>query len=193
MRQPLTALHRFAIGSLPLVVLCLAGCRDWSAPVAAQESADAQRPPLEIRFLPASGHRARQGEISCKVPAGRDQAYDPRTGVFHIELVARDFSYTGFEVTKVAQRTAQPIVFRLTGVPTGYGCLGHPLTLSAGEKKYALDPSCESVYWGQAEPFDATLFRSVRKEDEVTIELTDKGQALLQPGATISLHIDTGW
>ena len=74
MRQPLTALHRFAIGSLPLVVLCLAGCRDWSAPVAAQESADAQRPPLEIRFLPASGHRARQGEISCKVPAGRDQA-----------------------------------------------------------------------------------------------------------------------
>jgi hypothetical protein len=127
------------------------------------------------------------------VPAGRDRVYDPQTGAFHIQFQARDFTRSGFEVTKVAERFPEPVVFRLTGIPTGYGCLGHPLILTVGEKRYALDPSCESQYWRDEEPIDVTLIHSTRKGDEVTLAFTDKGQSLLKSGANISLKVDTGW
>jgi hypothetical protein len=175
-----------------LAIVCFAGCQDGAGPVAIQEGDDRARAPLEITFKQLQGLRAKEGEVSCGVPEGREQAYDPDTGVFHVHFNARNFTASAFEVTKVAARFPKPLAFRLTGVPSQYGCLGHPLTLSVGDKLYAIDASCDSQYYWAA-PFDKTLFRSQRKGDVVTVEFTEKGQALLKPGAQISLRIDTGW
>jgi hypothetical protein len=145
----------------------------------------ADEPPLEIKF-----------KQSCDLPEGRQQVYDPETGVFHIHFKARRSSYeqrAAFEVAKVGVKFTKPVVFRLTGVPSAYGCLGHPLILSVGDKSYAIDASCADHYWGQEKRFDKTLFRSERKDRVVTIEFTEKGQALLKPGAQIAFKIDTGW
>jgi hypothetical protein len=141
-------------------------------------------PPLEIKF-----------KQSCGLPPGRQQVYDPSTGVFHIHFKPRRsyLQHGAFEVTRVGERLPKRVVFRLTGVPSSYGCLGHPLILSVGGKCYALDASCEALYYEQAERFDKTLFRSERKGEVVTIQLTEKGQALLEPGARIAFKIDTGW
>jgi hypothetical protein len=174
-----------------LAVACLGGCQDRDGPVAAQDGDNS--PPLEITFMPSEGLRAKAGEVSCGVPDGRAQAYDPDTGVFHVHFKARDFTRGGFEVAKVAGPPTKPVAFRLTGVPTGFGCLGHPLTLAVGGESYALDASCASQYWRGVRSFDEALFRSRREGDAVTVEFTQKGRELLKPGAQVSLEIDTGW
>jgi hypothetical protein len=178
--------------SLVLVVACSAGCQDRAGLVAVQKADTPSPPPLEISFQPSQGLRAKEGELSCEVPHGRSQVYDPQTGTFHIHFRSRDFTRCAFEVTKATGRFTQPVVFRFTGVPSGYGCLGHPLTLSLADKRYAIDGSCDSQYYW-TEHFDKALFRSQRDGDVVTVEFTEKGQSLLKPGAKISLEIDTGW
>lgn len=40
---------------------------------------------------------------------------------------------------------------------------------------------------------DRTLFRVERQPDGLLVEFTEKGQALLKPGALISFRLDTGW
>jgi hypothetical protein len=177
---------------LLLAIACSAGCQRQADTVAIQEGDDASASPLEISFEPSQGLRAKEGEVSCGLPPGRDRVYDSQTGVFHVHFNARDFTCSAFAVQKAAGRFTKPVVFRFTGVPTGYGCLGQPLTLTVADKRYAIDASCESQYYW-AEPFDKTLFRSRREGDVVTVEFTEKGRALLKPGARISLEIDTGW
>ena len=176
---------------ITLVVLCFAGCQGRAGPAAIEDAPSAQ-PPLEVSFLPSQGLFAKEGEVSCSVPAGRDHVYDPKTGTFHVHFQSRNFVRSACEVTKSTGRFARPVVFRFTGVPTSYGCLGHPLTLTVAEKRYAMDASMDSEhYW--AKEFDKALFRSQREGDAVTVEFTEKGQALLRPGARISLEVDTGW
>lgn len=132
------------------------------------------------------------GELSCGVPQGCDQIYGPETGSFHVHFKARDFTVSGFEITKVAARFPKLVVFRLTRVPLAYGCLGIPLALTAAEKRYALvDVGPDSFH--AYERFDRTLFRVERKEDVITVEFTEKGQTLLKPGVLISFKVDTGW
>jgi hypothetical protein len=180
-----------------LVVLftvpCSSFCQAGPTPFVSPPGDDAAQPPLEISFKKSHGLRAKKDEVSCGVPEGRDRAYDPATGIFHVHFRARNFTASGFEVTKVAERFTKPVVFQLMGVPSAYGCLGHPLTLSVDCQRYALDASCASLYCLGERPFDEALFRSERKGDVVTVEFTEKGQALLKPGAQISLEIDTGW
>jgi hypothetical protein len=177
---------------LVLAVACSGGCQDRAAAVAIHEVRYAAQPPLEISFLPAEGLRAKQGEVLCSVPAGRDEMYDPQTGVFHIHFSAGNLKRSALEVTKAKGPFARPVVFRFTGVPTGYGCLGHPLTLAVDDKSYGIDASCDSQYYW-AEHVDQALVRSKREKDAVIVEFTERGQALLKPGARISLEVDYGW
>jgi hypothetical protein len=173
---------------LIVTVACLACDQDVAGPIATQQGDDPSQPPLEINFKHAEHLFRGTGEKSCEVPEGRQQVYDPKTGVFHIHFKPRNFECSAFEVTKVAERFAKPLVFRLTGVPRGYGCVGRSLALSVADKSYALEENALAPG-----PFDKTLFRVQRKEKVVTIEFTQKGQALLKPGAQISFTIDTGW
>jgi hypothetical protein len=179
---------------LILVVACSAGCQDRRAPVAIQQSDDP--PPLEITF-----------KESCGLPEGRQQVYDPKTGVFHVHFGPSKaegsrgsglYRRSGFEVTKAAEQFVKPVVFRLTGVPEYYGCCGDSLTLCVGGgysdnllldgKSYPLvdDPMAYP-------PVDKTLFRVERQGEVVVIEFTEKGQALLKPGALVSFKLDHGW
>jgi len=174
-------------------VACSSFCQDGPTPGVSRPGHEPAPPPLEIRFKKADGLHAKKDEVSCAVPEGRGQVYDPATGIFHIHFKVRNFTDGGFEMTKVAERFTKPVVFRLTGISSAYGCLGHPLTLLVGGQRYALDPSCASLYFWGERPFDKALFRSERKGDVVTVAFTPKGQALLKPGAQILLAIDTGW
>ena len=127
-----------------LVALCCRGCsQEKAAPVAVQQGDENSPALLEIAFRPFSGllsyQDADSGELSCGVPAGRQQAYDPKTGVFHVQFKSRNFRASAFEVTKVAERFTKPVVFRLTGDTRGGGCLGRDLTLSVDGKDYALE------------------------------------------------------
>ncbi len=177
---------------LILAVACSTGCQDQTVAVANQEADAPKSPPLEIDFKPTEGLYAKEGEVSCGLPQGRDEVYDPQTGEFHIHFNSRRFTRSAFEVKKAAGPFAKPVVFRFTGIPLSYGCLGHPLTLSVDDKQYALDASCDSQYFW-AEHFDKSLFRSHREGDAVTVEFSEKSQTLLKPGTRISLEIDTGW
>jgi hypothetical protein len=185
--------HQFLIWSLPiLAVACSANCQERAGPVAIREGGSPEQPRLEIRFQPSQGLRAKAGEVSCEVPKGRDQVYDPDTGVFHVHFKAGNFTASGFEVTKVPERLPKPVVFRLTGVPLAYGCVGVPLALTVGENRYPLiDVGHDSFH--PYERFDRTLFRIERKDDVVTVAFTEKGQTILKPGAQVSFKIDTGW
>jgi hypothetical protein len=177
---------------LILVVACSAGCR--RGPVAIQQSDDP--PPLEITF-----------KESCGLPEGREQTYDPKTGVFHVHFELSKDGYSrgsgvyprsAFEVTRVAAQFVKPVVFRLTGVPEYYGCCGDSLTLciggvyhdclQLGGKSYPLDNDVMADGL-----IDKTLFRVERRGEAVVIEFTEKGQVLLKPGALVSFKIDCGW
>src|SRR5262245_14284240 len=128
--------HHTCLGLI--VALTCAGCsRDVADPIAFAPR-DESPPPLEIRFNPSQGLRAKEGDLSCGIPQGRDQIYDRETGTFHVHFKARDMTVSSFEITKVAARFPKPIVFRLTGVPLAYGCVGIPLALTIGEKRYAM-------------------------------------------------------
>jgi len=189
---------------LALTISCPACSQDAAGPVAIQQGGDAAGPvaiqqdgdqsqaPLEIRFKEA-----------CGLPEGREHIYDPKTGIFHVHFKPRDYGHTtsldpsAFEVTKVGGRFAKPVVFRFTGVPEGYGCVGYPLGLytrpafSWSDARYVFDECDLSILAG--ERCDKTLFRVERKEDVVTVEFTEKGQALLKPGVDIGFAVDTGW
>jgi hypothetical protein len=149
-------------------------------------------PPLRIKWL---------GQ--CRPPSGRGQAYDPDTGVFHIEFSGGYES--GFEVVKVAQGNPKPVVFRLTGLPDMYGFDGLPLTLAVDGKHYLIDMEGD---YGASEfnlIRDNTLFRVERKfvteytyENpirmiEVTVKFTEKGRLLLKPGARIFCIMGHYW
>jgi hypothetical protein len=175
-----------------LLILFAAACSSFGqdrppSPVTQPAVAGAQ-PPLEISFKELQGPGAKKGEVSCGMPEGRQQVYDPDTGIFHIHFKSRNYTVSAFELTKVAERFPKPRVFRLTGVPKGYGCLGVPLVLSVGERRYAI----EEVALAPG-PVDKTLFRVERNDEMVAVALTAKGQALLRPGARISFKVDTGW
>jgi hypothetical protein len=177
-----------------LILLAVYGsaCRQNMAGPVVSDPRDESPPPLEIRFKPSQGLCAKEGEVSCGVPEGRDQVYDPNTGIFHVHFKVRNFTAGGFEITKVAQRFPKPIVFRLTGIPLAYGCVGVPLALTVGEKRYPMiDVGHDSFH--AYDRIDRTLFRVERKEDVVTVEFTDKGRALLEVGAQVSFKVDTGW
>ena len=94
-------------------------------------------------------------------------------------------------------------MFRLTGVPPNFGCVGDPLSLCVGFRdafrdSLRLDGKCYAA-WSMIllarpdRPVDKTLFRVERQADVVTVEFTEKGEALLKPGALISFKVDTGW
>jgi hypothetical protein len=174
---------------LVFMVSCPACRQDVAGPSAIQQGDEQSPPPLEINFRQA-----------CCVAEGRQQAYDSKTGVFHIHFKPPETSRYGrvdlepsaFEVMKVAERFTRPIVFRMTGVPIGYGCVGSPLALTAGEKRYPMiDVGHDSLY--AYDRFDRTLFRVENKGGVVTVEFTEKGQALLKPGTQISFTVDSGW
>src|SRR5262249_50690296 len=138
--------HRTCFG-LILAVSCTACSPDVAHPVAIEPREEVPLPPVEIRFKPSDGLFSKEGELSCGVPQGRDQVYDPETGVFHVHFNARNYTRSGFEITKVAARFPRPVVFRLTGVPLVYGCLGVPLALTVGGKRYALiDVGPDSIH-----------------------------------------------
>ena len=163
-----------------------------AGPVALPQGDEPSPPPLEIIFKPLSAsfgfHDETSGVPSCGVPDGRQQVYDPKTGVFHIAFKSRNYKRSAFEVKKVAERFTKPVVFRLTGVPSEYGCLGVSLALFVGGKGYAIEEGALAPG-----PVDKTLFRVERKQEVVTVEFTAKGQSLLKPGAQISFTVDTGW
>jgi hypothetical protein len=141
----------------------------------------------------------------CELPAGRQQAHDPETGIFRIHFRRGGGGVpdpSAFEVTKVPRSFEKPLVFRLTGVPAWYGLAGYPLALSVGGNNYVID--LESVP-GQlmasvgsrdgrfGDICDRTLFRVERRGEVVTVEFTARGQALLRPGAQIWFAWAHGW
>ncbi len=139
-------------------------------------------PPLRIKCL---------GQ--CRPPNDRGQAYDPATGVFHVEFSGGYES--GFEMVKVARGNTKTVVFHLTGLLDMYGFDGLPLTLAVDGKHYLIDmkgdhgPSTFNLIR------DDTLFRVERRfvteytyerpvrMIEVTVKCTEKGRSLLKPRA----------
>jgi hypothetical protein len=180
-------MSRFHPSPLLLVMLCCLGCTQ-AVPDPADAPGDDPSPPLEVRFEPFERGLTSATGPSCGVPEGRPQAYDPKTGSFHIHFRSGDYATSAFEVTKVAERSPGPIVFRLTGVPQAYGCLGTPLSLIVDGKSYAFEKD-------ELAPvrLDKALCRVERKDDTVTLAFTEKGRAILKPGARVSFSIDTGW
>jgi hypothetical protein len=182
---------------LVLTVWAFCGCKEAAGPIA-PPLGDPSAPPLELNF----------GQ-SCGLPEGRQQAFDPKTGVFHVHFTAPKsigtpgsglYERSGFEVTKAAGPFVKPVIFRLTGVPPDYGCVGDPLSLCVGfseglRDSLRLDGKCYALVDDPLTqgPVDKTLFRVERQGDVVTVEFTEKGQALLKPGALISFKVDTGW
>jgi hypothetical protein len=182
---------------LPIVaVVGFSGCQDAAGPMAARLGGEDA--PLEITF--------RRG---CGLAEGRKQVYDAQSGVFHVHFEAPTriggrgsglYQRSAFEVAKVNGPFVKPVVFRLTGVPLSYGCVGDPLALNVDVSKglrdsSRLDGTCYALVADPlAEgPVDKTLFRVERREDAVTIEFSEKGQNLLKPGTMISFKVDTGW
>ncbi len=176
-------MNHFRTVLLPIMALCCVSCgQDAPDPIVG--------PPLEIEFKSATSSFFIQdfGVPSCGVPKGRQDCYDPQTGIFHIQFYDRECVNSSFEVTKVRERFTRPIIFRLSGVSQGYGCLGQPLALTVDGQTYALELGDTGM--GEV---DKTLFRVDRNDDVVTIEFTEKGQALLKPGARISFTVDFCW
>ena len=178
-----------------LLILTISGsalCKSGAGPVATQQADEPSQSPLKFKFCPSSPsfglHDAVDGVPSCGVPEGRQQSYDPKTGVFHVHFKSRNFSRSAFEVTQVADRFTKPVAFRLTGVPKQYGCVGTPLALSVGGKRYSIEDGDLATA-----PADKSLFKVERVKEVVTIEFTEKGQMLLKSGAQISFAVDTGW
>jgi hypothetical protein len=179
------------------MIFAFCGCQQAADPVA-PPAGDALVPPLELSF----------GQ-SCGVPDGREQAYDPKTGVFHVHFAAPKpigmrgsglFERSAFEVIKAPGPFARPVKFRLTGIPSDYGCAGDPLSLCVGVKDGFRDhPRLGRTCYALVEdplalgPVDKTLFRVQHQHDVVLLEFTEKGQALLKEGTLISFMIDTGW
>jgi hypothetical protein len=182
---------------LLIVAVASCGCQAAADPVV-RRGDDEAAPPLEITF-----------KQSCVLPEGQKQVYDPETGVFHVhfELPKRIggrgsglYKRSAFEVTKINGPFVKPVVFRLTGVPSDYGCVGDPLSLCVGASdglidSLQLDGQCYALIDDPLAqgPVDKTLFRVQRLGDAVIIEFTEKGRALLKPGALISFKVDTGW
>ena len=180
---------------LVVAAAACAGCRDGAGP-AAPRPGDAAAPPLEIDF--------RQ---SCGLPEGRQQVDDPETGVFHVHFDSPKrvgspgsglYRRSAFEVTKVAGPFVKPVVFRLTGVPESFGCVGDPLALDVGgDLRDHLRLDGEVYCAGQRPPRAGAggsgPIPGRGKGDVVTVEFTEKGRALLKPGALVSFKVDTGW
>jgi hypothetical protein len=184
-----------------LIILILASCsrQDMADPVAHWPN-DEIDPPLEITF-----------KQSCKLPEGRQQVYDPRTGIFHVHFEEPTrigmrgsglYKRSAFEVTKIRGPFVKPVVFRLTGVPSNYGCLGDPLSLCVDGRNGQDDEfhfHLEGKYYALVEdplaqgPVDKTYFRVERQDEVVTVAFTEKGRALLKPGALVSFKLDHGW
>ncbi len=98
--------------------------------------------------------------------------YEPATGTYHIHCTGHGIAEgSGFEVVSTA-RLSRPVVLRLTGIPER---LDHPLALSVGKEYFRLDP----------ERHDRALFHVERKGGVTTVTFTEKGKALLAPGARI--------
>jgi hypothetical protein len=190
------ATRTYSVGlAFLLVILC--GCRDSGRAGFTQfELAAAEGPAYEIGFT-----------AGCGLPAGRTQVYDPRTGIYHIHFGPSEsigsfgsglFKRSGFEIAKVHGPTTKPVTFRLTGVPANFGCFGDALSLNVGRTTpdaFRLDGKSTPLIADPLalDPVDATLVQSVRDADGVTITLTEKGAALLVPGALISFRLDHGW
>jgi hypothetical protein len=182
---------------LALLVFALCGCQEATDP-GPQPAGEALVPPLELSFGPC-----------CGVPEGREQAYDPKTGVFHVHFAEPKpigmrgsglFERSAFEVTKAPGPFVRPVKFRLTGIPSNYGCVGDPLSLCVGGKdglrdRLRLGGTCYALVEDPLElaPVDKTLFRVQHQDNVVLVEFTEKGQALLKEGTLISFQIDTGW
>lgn len=177
-------------------VATFTGCRKEAEPVLRSPGNEA-RSPLEFRFNQSSG-----------LPEGRQQVYDEKTGVFHVHFQSPTpigssgsglYERSAFEVAKINGPFVKPVVFRLTGVPQNYGCVGDPLCLCVGiinkDDDLRLDGKCYALVNAPLAPglVDRSLFRVESKDDVVTVEFTEKGQSLLTPGALISFKVDTGW
>jgi hypothetical protein len=193
---------------LAFAVLLLAGCNDADDPKVPQPAAPKSAAPLAAAPQPVDEAESPLGfefKQPCGLPAGRQRVYDPNTGIFHIHFGSSKPIGSGaicernaFEVKKILGPFVRPVVFRLTGVPLSYGCLGDPLALNIGRgasngyrlegRSYALvaDPLASG-------PIDKSLFRIERNDDVLIVAFTEKGQALLQPGAMISFRLDFGW
>lgn len=181
---------------LAVTVAAFTGCRKVAEPTSRPPRNEAA-PPLEVRF-----------NQSCGLPEGRQQVYDEKTGVFHIHFQSPNpigssgsglYERSAFEVAKINGPFVKPVVFRLTGVPQNYGCVGDPLCLCVGINNKGdglrLDGKCYALVNAPLAPgpVDKSLFRVESQDDVVTVEFTEKGQALLAPGALISFKVDTGW
>jgi hypothetical protein len=134
---------------------------------------DRSSPPLEIAF-----------ERFCGLAEGRDEVFDSRTDVLHIHFhegntFDRISQASVFEIKKVNGRLPRSLAFRLTGIPSHKD---QPLRMFVGEQNYILEPK----------HFDKSLFRVERRGDATRIEFTEKGLALLQPGARFEF-VEMSW
>jgi hypothetical protein len=182
---------------LVVTVAAFSGCQDVADPIARPPGGEAA-PPLEVKF-----------SQSCGLPQGRQRVYDATTGVFHVHfesvkpIGARGsglYERSAFEVTKSNGPFVKPSIFRLTGIPPDYGCVGDPLSLCVGcsdglRDNLRLDGKCYALVDDPLAqgPVDKTLFRVERQGDVVTVEFTEQGRELLKPGVLISFKVDTGW
>jgi hypothetical protein len=181
-------MHRFLTLLVFLAALWLCSwARKGAAPNGPPRAAPPE-PPLEIKFLSATGTLFGDdcGVASCGVPKGRTSCYDPQTGIFHVQVNVYGEVEVGFEITKVSERIPKPVTFRLTRVAPNFGCLGRPLALSVKGKDY---PLVQAILGD----VDQTLFQVADDRDALVVTLTAKGQMLLEPGARIGYSVDNNW
>jgi hypothetical protein len=171
---------RFLTFFVSLAALSLGSC--------SRQAAAPDEPPLEIKFLSATGTLFGDdaGVTSCGVPNGRTSCYDPETGVFHVQVNVYGEVEVGFEITKVSERIPKSVTFRLTRVAPNFGCVGRPMALSVKGRNYPLVPDVPRKV-------DPALFRVESDGDAVVVAFTEKGQKLLEPGARIGYSVDNNW
>jgi hypothetical protein len=191
---------------LLFTIAASSGCQEAAGPSVLSRPDEAPPAPLKSAFRQSCGPLEITFWQSCGPPAGGQRVYDPKTGVFHIHfsepehigsLCSGVYKRSGFEVTKVTGPFVKPVVFRLTGVPASYGCLGDPLALCVGEAFSDFLPDGK-IYDLVADPLaagpvDQTLFRVKHDVDAITIEFREKGRALLKPGTVMSFKLDHAW
>jgi hypothetical protein len=147
---------------LPILMICLQALL-YPAPA---ENPD--EPPLEIAF-----------KSCCGLPPDLDDAYESRTGTFHIHffrygtLGERINRASEFVILKADKTLPKNLSFRLTGMPRRPIM---PLRLTIGDEFYSLEPH----------DYDSELFRVERSNGVTRIAFTAKGLTKLQPGARFS-------
>src|SRR5262245_47994290 len=104
--HPEVSMNHFLNSLLLVLTVSFAAVDQASAAARPDQPGDkSASPPIEFNFNPThrllvKGLVEKHEGPAAGVPKGRRQAYDPETGIFHVQFKPRSYAYSGFEVAK---------------------------------------------------------------------------------------------